>query len=425
MGYGAPVSPQSRSVSGPSPDTQASKQLEFVLPTEDAGSETANRYEFQYDVAARHCCEMLRNGGQFAVLCEWHTDFVIIPKDDSGKPVLVSVKHRERRLGRWTTVRLCDDGGLKTLRERWIALGEVGECRLATNGSLDVEAASFAGACAASDRDALQHFAHALCVKLGCAPADALQFFLALRIESELPERKHIRADNVDKYMRPLCTRSRFAGVEMWDAYDRVVRIVRDAARDFVSEAHGGDWLISVSGSLDASVLTEETIKRRTIDIARIMRSFEPPANSLNGEPPLLIPSTSETITETRLIKKLRRGGIRGNTLRAARRTRRTWTEFEAKYRMPLPLPTDVVEDLRTRVLHAAGVAESKSQVGADGHYGPSMLHHLMNELRSIYPASGAETAIDKLHLLGLAYQLTDECEVWWSEEFDVDSESA
>ncbi|MEV7507848.1 dsDNA nuclease domain-containing protein [Streptomyces sp. NPDC091201] len=386
-------------------------------PEEDSGSDTADRYEYQYQVAARHCCDFDRGELEW-VLCEWHTDYILSFGD--GRYVLVSVKHRELNQGLWTINRLCDDGGLKTLCTRWRECRTPYQTRLATNGALDREAKNLAKACAAGDRKALQEFARDFHVKLGCQNIDeALQFLLSLRIEAELPPRRYIRAENIESYVRPMLARSRDRRTESWQVYDAVVDVVRQAARA-ADNNRPRTWTISRFDALDSNVLLEENVQRRLIDGARVAGRIE--AIPRSGVALLQADSDPGTAVETRLSKKLRHGGIGETGIQSARRTRSSWATFEAQYSSPLPHEGDLIDDLKTRVLHEAAMAEAESFTES-ATYGRKMLAILSNKLTPEGIGAAPGIPLDRLHLLGLAYQLTDECKVWWSPEFDVDSD--
>src|SRR4051794_33475496 len=86
-------------------------------PQEDAGAETLSRYQFQHELAARRCVKVHLQDEVEKVICEWHTDYIVCFRD--GRVELVSVKHLEPGQLPWTIRELCDDGGMRTLFERW------------------------------------------------------------------------------------------------------------------------------------------------------------------------------------------------------------------------------------------------------------------------------------------------------------------
>jgi hypothetical protein len=118
-----------------------------VVPSDDSGAPTADRYSWQAAMAAADGLQLFRQGldddGRLRpecedwILCEWQEDWILI----SGEKVeLVSGKHRDSSAGAYTTVNmLADDGGLAHLFNRWAALKEIPLCRLVTAGGLGVK----------------------------------------------------------------------------------------------------------------------------------------------------------------------------------------------------------------------------------------------------------------------------------------------
>jgi hypothetical protein len=387
-------------------------------PEEDSGSETADRYEYQYQVVARHCCD-LGSGDLLWILCEWHTDYIMAFSD--GRYVLVSVKHRELSQGHWTLRRLCDDGGLKTLCARWRECRKPHQTRLATNASLDREAGRLAKACASGDAPVLREFARDLRQSLGCiSDEEALEFLASLRIEHELPPRKYIRAHNIETYVRPMLARKQARRLDSPAVYDAIVDVVRQAARA-VDNDQDHSWALSRFDALDSTTLLEQDLQKRLVNQERIATRLQQIPHK--GQALLQVDNQREPIEESRLSKKLRHGGIGETGIHSARRTRRSWASFAAQYSAPLPHEDDLVDDLTTRVLHEASLAEADAW-SENATYGRKMLSLLNERLRPENIGVPHEVHVDRLHLLGLVYQLTDECKVWWSPEFDVDGES-
>ena len=123
------------------------------------------------------------------------------------------------------------------------------------------------------------------------------------------------------------------------------------------------------------------------------------------------------------LVRKLERGGIGPTGIRSAQRLRAVWSEHEARFRADLPGANREMEDLRTRVLDAVSSAEDRvlSQPRNDP-YGPELMTQVRDSLHVDRFGRTPIFPIEDSHLLGLVYQLTDECEVWWSPEFDVEA---
>jgi hypothetical protein len=112
-------------------------------PDDDAGAETADRYEWQAAMAASDGLALYLDaieggprwgGDDTGIVCEYHEDWVILRADEAE---LVSGKHREPSVGAFTTVaQLLDMGGLAHLFGRWHSLGELPYCRLVTTAGL-------------------------------------------------------------------------------------------------------------------------------------------------------------------------------------------------------------------------------------------------------------------------------------------------
>jgi Cap4 dsDNA endonuclease len=75
--------------------------LHEVVPREQVGPATGERYDFQYHQAAADCLQVLDDTQVACVYCEWHDDYVI---ETAG---VISyrfhqVKTRLASLGPWT-----------------------------------------------------------------------------------------------------------------------------------------------------------------------------------------------------------------------------------------------------------------------------------------------------------------------------------
>ncbi|GAB2615243.1 hypothetical protein [Kribbella endophytica] len=124
------------------PAGSAAELVTAVPQPDDAGASTADRYEWQAAMATADGLSLylgaLTSGGassETRILCEYHEDWVIIRGDDAE---IVSAKHREASYGAFTTyTKLAKDGGIGHLFERWYALSEKPTCRLVTTCGLD------------------------------------------------------------------------------------------------------------------------------------------------------------------------------------------------------------------------------------------------------------------------------------------------
>lgn len=388
--------------------------LASTRPSEDAGATSSGYYEFQYGWVARHALEMSDPTCDLEwILCEWHTDF-IFGWSDLFAPV--SVKHRESNSGHWTIATLFSDGGMLTLYRRWDELGRPNQCRWVTNGGLNPDCRALAKACSSTDTGALDDW---LCKHAfrfdGASRSDALAFLLALRIDNNSSQTTDQRILHVERFARPALRALALSTHEASAFYDAVVGIARTA-----SQGLGGieptKWSSSSTEAFDAAVLAAADSANRVIRAGPIRllarKLAEPVAAELPPEP----------ATDTTLVKKLRRGKVVPTAEMAARRTRMGWAAFEATYSEPLPLDgrPSTFESLRARVVSEA----ADSQVDAERHgqpYGNLMYQDMRARMRAV-AAEPATSMLTSELVMGLAFDLTARCEIWWSERFDIDA---
>jgi hypothetical protein len=384
-------------------------------PSEDAGATSSGYYEFQYGWVTRHALEMTDPACELKwIVCEWHTDF-ILGWTDSFTPV--SVKHREPNSGHWTVATLFSDGGMNTLYTRWHELGRPEQCRWVTNGGLNAECRELAKACAATDTEAFEAWFDKHGYRFaGAARADVLAFLTALRIDNDSSRSKDQRIVQIDRVARPALRRLGLSAVDAPTVYDAVVGIARTASQGF-GGTEPTTWSSSRARAFDAAVLAAADSAKRVIkpkSVAALARSLAMPAAA---EPPPMTPAN------TTLLKKLRRGEVVPTAEMAARRTRMAWTAYEATYSEPLPAAgqPSVFETLRSRVVLEATdaqiVASKLSQP-----YGDRMYEEMRRRLRALAAEPSSQGALTPDLLMGLAYDLTAHCEIWWSERFDPDA---
>jgi hypothetical protein len=386
-------------------------------PDEDAGATSSGYYEFQYGWVARHALEMSDPACDLEwILCEWHTDF-ILGWATTFAPV--SVKHREPNSGHWTIATLFSDGGLLTLYRRWHELGRPKQCRWVTNGGLNTECRALAKACSSIDTGALQDWLDKHAFRFdGASRSDALAFLMSLRMDNNSSRTNDQRILHIERSARPALRALGLSTREASAVYDAVMGLARTASQGF-----GGTeptmWSSSGADAFDAAVLAAADSASRVIrsgPIGILARKLAAPAAAEMPPEPAL---------DTTLIKKLRRGHVVPTAEMAARRTRMGWTAFEATYSEPLPLggrPSEF-ESLRSRVVSEATDAQIDAQ--KDGQpYGNRMYREMRARMRTVAVEPSSLGTLTPDLLMGLAYDLTARCEIWWSERFDVDAPS-
>lgn len=343
-----------------------------------------------------------------AVVCETHEDFVVL---HTHGPELVSVKHRELSQQPWSLRELVD-GALGHLVRRWLATGQRARCRLMTNHGLrpgDEEAGGLDEACIAGSDAGLREWAARLAGLLGVTPEEALSFLGGLTLETRLPGRDHIADIFRVHKLRPILKRLGLAADVDVVAYGRVLREIADRSADQTWNSHALlEAMVEPDGRRAAAVLRRR-IAQRTIgpsDVAACLRGL--PTGRLR------LGTAEEVPAPTRLVQKLEAGQVGPTAVRSAQRLRADWYELEARWR-GLPGGGEEFADLRARARVVA--ARIESEVMGDDAYGRAMHARLTDRLAEGELVSYAPFTLDRDLLLGLIYQLTDECEVWWSPE--------
>jgi hypothetical protein len=383
------------------------------LPVEDAGASTARWYQFQWAIVNRYCLEMARPSSGLAwVLCEWHADYALGWKD--GTRTLASVKYREPDSGAWTIARLFSDGGLSKLLKRWDSCGRPKQCQWVTNGGLDLDCRNLRDACLATNKKKLASMASELRARFGQPVSVVAAFLSALRIEHRTPAIEYIRIIDTENYARSVLVELGLTPEAAKDVYDAAMELVRAAAQAL--GRNQGPWMLALPGALDRESAIRADVKRRMItreQVLAVVRSASVPAAAA-------LPEMSQPVT--RLVAKLSKGKVVPNAYASARRARRAWTEYERSITPPLP-GNSIGPDfraLRTRLTAEAADAQlGASRTGEP--YGNLMLSDMQDRVASVVRDMHPSFGVDPRLLMGLVYDLTAQCEIWWSPEFRIE----
>ncbi len=385
-------------------------------PKDDTGAETASRYRFQAEIAARDCIRMLTDPSIVAVICEWHEDFIVL--ENKQAPELVSVKHREPAQGPWRLRALLTDGGLKHLHEQWTRLNRFPKCRIATNAALTrgpEQAHAFISCVQRQEWDSISSFSTVYDLLRPNDEEELIEFLSSLRIDSETASRQHIRASNIEQLLRPALQDLGMSEARAEEAYEDLVHSIESAIRGGVgAKPTGLEYLISPN-RLELEVARQQSIAKRTLLRYETLSIV---AEACSSSPAKLVKLASDPREPTNLVRKLTHAGFGPTAINSAKQLRAAWTSLEARYRNDLPTVDDEFHDLRVRVLAFAADAESTVRTDEDDRYGLLMHHELQRRLLVSKLGRQPPFSLDNKHLLGLAYQLTDECEIWWSESF-------
>ena len=378
-----------------------------VVPKEDVGAQTQSRYAFQLNCTLPFALGTLEDTNPVqAVVCETHEDIFVL---HSHGPELVSVKHRELSQGPWSVRQLLAEA-LGHLAERWLATDRRPRCRVMTNHGLrpgEADAAGLRDACASGATDQIQPWARRLAEPLALVEEDALEMLRGLTLQCDLPHRDHIAAIFRVHQLRPVMRRLGLPLDADEVAYWRLLALIANASMDRSRAPEALLEAMLVEDGARAISVLRRRISQRTI-------TAEAVASCLRG-----LPSTAPHLVgmhapppATQMVRKLEAGQVGPTAVRAAQRLRAAWYDLEARWR-GLPGGGEEFGELRIRAQSLAG--EVESEVGSDVPYGARMHTRLAQRLAEGELASEAPFLLDKELLLGLIFQLTDECEVWWS----------
>ncbi|MFD0740742.1 hypothetical protein ACFQ1L_01270 [Phytohabitans flavus] len=99
---------------------------------------TRARFRYQDECVALRCIHNLLSEEVHAVVVEWSTDYVAVPRD--GVPELVSIKHRDPGQGEWQMSQLREV--VRDLHMVWREEGERCRCAFASNAAISSDAAT-------------------------------------------------------------------------------------------------------------------------------------------------------------------------------------------------------------------------------------------------------------------------------------------
>jgi hypothetical protein len=354
-----------------------------------------------------------------SIVCETYEDYIVFY--ESGEIELVSVKHRDPSQGAWTLATLSTDGGLKHLLVNWLRSERTARCRLQTNGGMKTgrrEAAHLASACRLQRNDELEEAVVSLKKYLGPIGDEDIRTFLeALLIEDELPNRNHITDSNLEQLMRPALERLGLDKGCAGAAYKALVSRIEEASRAGARTPHKMLHSLASTDQMRESTTLRVVLEKRTLTREVILPLLQEECG-LGGT--LLRSSQDHVASSTALVKKLRAGGLEETAINSAKRLRLVWSTCESQYSDDLPGYDDEMSDLRTRVLEiVATVIARVKKTGVP--YGDALRREVKRAVKVAVLSRKPAFPLDDHHLLGLVYQLTDECEVWWSEPFQLD----
>jgi hypothetical protein len=451
--------------SGPGEDASfAAEAVLAVSPPDDAGAETADRYEWQATMAAADGLALYFDAmqdGQLAgadntrIVCEHHEDWVVVRADYAE---LVSAKHRETAYGVFSTIRqLLDDGGLAHLFERWHAMRELPGCRLVTTAGLAPgraqELESAAGALRAL-RDAGQmlliggehdkivaQFAEALqkhardklpaswqsAMEVGETTPTAAQrdqvgrFLSVLSIDHGKPSRAYATHAAPTLYCEPvlrLLGKDAAYAVPVWEA---VLSLFRVRMRAAGPTRRGGlpVLLACEPGVLSEAVLNDRAVGGRIVTLGDIGTAVRNGLANRRGYLP--VPPIPRV---TRIGAKMERGLCADTSIERAELLRRDYQQYWRDRGSGDPL-AGLTEARVRRVLHRISDEATDAVARPQGEPWGADLWRELQARTDALPAGEWPGDLDADLRLGGACDLVAQCMVWFSERFDVDAHIA
>ncbi|MEU9994027.1 dsDNA nuclease domain-containing protein [Streptomyces sp. NPDC050848] len=427
-----------------------------VAPQEDSGSDTLGNYRYQAEVAAQICVALLTQESVESVVCEWHEDFVV--SYAGGSVELVSVKHRGKRRNPWNVADLCKDGGLAHLFDRWRACDGLSNVRLrlATNAGLTTGkggATTLKAMCGPDPRitfgvdDMASAVAQYLLKVRWKQPYATIPevpqvsrladiaipdgftdlvklFFAALHIDDELPSRRHITDVNLQSLLIPAIATLQREHVDVEATYRALIERIEQSNRD---ESDRGQLAVYIADPTRVlhSVQIQQRIARRRLTKATVLDTFVSSRSIVptfaRGQLPIVAPGGGN------LRKKMARGHVPADEAAHAERLRSAWYVAWSQHRSGLAGDTTELANASYEVLDTVfACREQAEEEASDGApYGRRMNQLMTRLLTPDLLGAGLPFPVNGRHLRGLAYQLCDDCDFYFSDVFDPSEEEA
>jgi hypothetical protein len=432
-----------------------------VTPPDDAGARTADLYEWQTIMAAADGLAMyldaidtdgnLVGADDCRVLCERHEDWVTLR---SGDAELVSAKHPGLSFGAYTTLNsLADEGGLAHLFGRWLAMQEKATCRLVTTAGLDGQPKQLGGAVETLRArrlaghelngdgeldELLTAFSKALlkyCDGLstrwepdpgtqpGLAPTaehrhEVARFLAMFRYQAS-PTRDYIVYAAPGMYVQPVLDRLG-AAVSAPSVWGAVISLFRSRMRAAGPTPVGGLPSVLASplgGSLPTVADIEGELAGRIVTLGDIDVAIQTALAFPAGFAQL--PRMMRT---SRLAVKMEVGGCSDNAVERAEQLRMDYQDLWRDRLASDPRARAEQARLRRVLLRISDTATSQAKRPGSS-WGGALWRELEAQLEGNPAALPRDMDVD-LALGGLC-DLSNRCQVWFSDSFDIDAELA
>lgn len=426
-----------------------------VPPTDDAGADTADRYDWQAAMGAADglalYCKALGDDGCLSagedrrIVCERHEDWVALHR---GEAELVSAKHREPSYGAYTTVyQLVGDGGLAHLFSRWCALEEAPTCRLVTTPGLgrgpaqDLEAVTIHLRGQRLAGEAINGEDHGLVIAALCRELakhsdslpqiwrdgesdkqreQAARFLSMLTIQHGETPRTVVQHAAPSMYVRPVLQR---LGIDVppeavWEAVLSLFR-ARMRAKGPIPQGALPDVLAYRPGTPPSGPAEiERALAARIVTVLDIDLAVRTALANPGGYQPL--PRLTRT---SRMAVKMETGRCSDNSIERAEQLRLDHQDYWRTRISSDPAARADQERLRRLLLRISDDATAAVPKASDPR-GAQLWAELQARLDAT-PASQVPENMDPDLLLGGICDLANRCRVWFSDSFDVEAEIA
>lgn len=430
----------------------------LALPqSEDAGAQTADRYEWQAAMATADALALhfqFLNGefngvdsAQIQIICEFHEDWVV---QIGARAELVSAKHRDPQIGPWKTVPdLVDKGGLGHLFSRWLKAKRLPTARLVTNAATASGDAAYIAGCREllgkqsngvqlSDEEAQQcsNALDAFCrsamkyanyipnewiASEGTRMRDLVvpeslveagsQFLRILRIDQQRPSRSHTAHAAPSLYAEPLANKiglDRAVAVPIWET---VLSLFRIRMRARGENDRGG---LPVVGETKHESFQDQLNDERAVSVDDLQIALETCVRHPKAYATVTLPRRL-----TRLSMKMARGDCADTSIERAEQLRLDYSRYRRERRNAVP---GSISELRLveGILHR--IADEETQAARTPHeaWGSALWSGLSSRLsQGTHELAGY--AIEGDLGLGGVCQLAQDCKVWFSDSFDLD----
>jgi len=198
--------------------------------------------------------------------------------------------------------------------------------------------------------------------------------------------------------------------------YDAIVSAIERASRNELES--GASFAMSDPERLEIAGELRSLLESKTITAMGLRAALDAQV-PVHG-PSMGVLADNAPSSAHRLTAKLMEGGVGPTGVRNARSLRLNWIGHCDRWRPGLPQVIDPFDDVASRVLTAAHEAESATRVDGE-RYAVAMEAELVERLRRNAISVPGDPTSDVRLLLGCAYELTNDCHIYWSDEFEIE----